>query len=390
MATALLHMKYKVTALTPLLVGDGRALSPVDYMVWKDQVNVLDQNRIFKLLARGPRLEGYLAQLRKATKLDFASWGGFAQNFSLRRIPFENPESTGIWNGAPPESLFIPSFASAYRGAYLPASALKGALRSGLVFSRWSAGDSVMDRVAGSLENDRLPRRTSEAAENAAGASQSRVLSLADSDPASSGNYKIFLTRTASLNASSAGGKAQIAWKLAGRGNVPSQRMTEATPVFAEMATPGTTFEGTWKERKFLENPELTRNLGWRSVPDLKLFIGAANAYARAQIELHERFAEAAGLPALQTAVERLKTASNSIGDSPQSCLLCIGWGGGFTSKAGYLATSDEAFRKILKTVPSFSRALREDAWFPKTRRVIFIAGQPASLPGWVRMEFGE
>ena len=81
-------------------------------MVWKDQVNVLDQTRIFKLLARGPRLDGYLAQLRKATKLDFASWGGFAQNFSQRRIPFEHAESAAIWNAAPSESLFIPTFAS--------------------------------------------------------------------------------------------------------------------------------------------------------------------------------------------------------------------------------------------------------------------------------------
>jgi CRISPR-associated protein Csm5 len=101
-------MKYKVTALTPLLVGDGRELSPIDYMVWKDQVNVLDQNRIFKLLARGPRLDGYLAQLRRATKLDFASWGGFAQNFSQRRVPFESAELSNIWNAASSELLFIP------------------------------------------------------------------------------------------------------------------------------------------------------------------------------------------------------------------------------------------------------------------------------------------
>ena len=45
-------MQYKITTLTPLLVGDGKELSPVDYMVWKDQVNVLDQARIFRLLAR--------------------------------------------------------------------------------------------------------------------------------------------------------------------------------------------------------------------------------------------------------------------------------------------------------------------------------------------------
>src|SRR5246127_2724296 len=107
-------MEYKLTALTPLLVGDGRELSPIDYMVWKDQVNVLDQSRIFRLLARGPRLEGYLTQVRKATKLDFASWGGFAQNFSQRRIPFEHAGATAIWNAAPTESLFIPTFASDY------------------------------------------------------------------------------------------------------------------------------------------------------------------------------------------------------------------------------------------------------------------------------------
>jgi hypothetical protein len=41
-------------------------------------------------------LEGYLAQLKRADKLDFASWGGFAQNFAGRRIPFENADSAPI------------------------------------------------------------------------------------------------------------------------------------------------------------------------------------------------------------------------------------------------------------------------------------------------------
>ena len=62
-------MNYRITCLTPTLVGDGQKLSPIDYMVWKDHVNVLDQRRIFKLLAKGPRLDSYLTQLRKADKL---------------------------------------------------------------------------------------------------------------------------------------------------------------------------------------------------------------------------------------------------------------------------------------------------------------------------------
>ncbi|MBV9226669.1 MAG: hypothetical protein JOY85_21755 [Acidobacteriaceae bacterium] len=377
-------MKYRVTALTPLLVGDGRSLSPVDYMVWKDQVNVLDQNRIFKLLARGPRLEGYLTQLRKATKLDFASWGGFAQNFSQRRIPFEHSDSAAIWNTAPSEALFIPTFAASYRGAYLPASALKGALRTGFVFSRWSA--ATTDRIAASLENDYLPRRTGEANENTAGASQVRVMALADSEPIAASAFKIFLTRTASLNTQ--GGKPQLAWKVAGRGSVPPQRLTEATPVFAEMAVPGTSFYGDWDERKFWEDPELTRALGWRSVPSPQLMIDAANAYASTQIDIHLKYAETSGLSSLVNAMNRLKEELAGLQSMPLTCLLCLGWGAGFVSKAAFLATETESYRKILRAVPAMNRALREGAIFPKTRRIIFTGGQPSTLPGWVRVQF--
>jgi CRISPR-associated protein Csm5 len=378
-------MKYKVTALTPLLVGDGRALSPIDYMVWKDQVNVLDQNRIFKLLARGPRLEGYLSQLRKATKLDFASWGGFAQNFSQRRIPFEHSDSTAIWNAAPSEALFIPTFAASYRGAYLPASALKGALRTGLVFSRWSA--ATTDRIAASLEHDYLPRRTGEANENSAGASQVRVMAVADSEPIAASAFKVFLTRTASLN-TQGGGKPQLAWKVVGRGSVPPQRLSEATPVFAEMAVPGTSFSGDWDERKFWEEQDLARALGWRSVPSPKLITDAANAYATAQIDIHLKYAETSGLSHLANAMNRLKDELASVQSAPLSCLLCLGWGAGFVSKAASLATETESYRKILRAVPAMNRALREGAIFPKTRRIVFTGGQPSTLPGWVRVQF--
>ena len=131
-------MKYRVTCLTPTLVGDGQRLSPIDYMVWKDHVNVLDQRRIFKLLAKGPRLDSYLNQLKKSDKLDFASWGGFAQNFAGRRIPFEHASSTAFWEKTHSENLFIPTFAAGLRGPYLPASAIKGALRTAALFKRWT------------------------------------------------------------------------------------------------------------------------------------------------------------------------------------------------------------------------------------------------------------
>src|SRR5258706_12040251 len=133
-------VKYRVTCLTPTLIGDGQKLAPIDYMVWRDQVNVLDQRRIFKLLAKGPRLDGYLMQLKKSEKLDFASWGGFAQNFAGRRIPFEHASSSAYWDRASGEALNIPTFAIGPSGPYLPAAAIKGALRTGMLFSRLKPG----------------------------------------------------------------------------------------------------------------------------------------------------------------------------------------------------------------------------------------------------------
>ena len=377
-------MKYKLTVLTPLLVGDGRALSPVDYMVWKDQVNVLDQTRIFKLLARGPRLEGYLTQLRKATKLDFASWGGFAQNFSQRRIPFEDAGITAIWNSAPPESLFIPTFAASPQGAYIPASAIKGALRTGLIFSRWSA--ATLDKLAASREGDRLPRRASEAAEANVGASQMRIFAPADTEAIPANAFKVFTVRVSSLDTRQAG-KPQLVWKVAGRGSVPPQRVSESTPFFTEMAVPGISVHGEWQERTFLENQEFSRILGWRSVPQLGQFIEAANQYAGAQLEMHTRYAETTGLGGLAATVQRLQQELDSARNAPLSCLLSIGWGSSFLSKSGFLQTDQESYRSLLRSLPGIGRSLREGVVFPKTRRVVFKSGQPSSIPGWVRLE---
>lgn len=377
-------MKYKATALTPLLVGDGQELAPIDYMVWKDQVNVLDQPRIFRLLARGPRLDGYLAQLRKADKLDFASWGGFAQNFSARRIPFEHTSSTAIWEKTATEHLFIQTFAANYQGQYLPGSALKGALRTGLVASRWSP--ATAEKLTAALAGERLGRRASEQAEAGAGASQMRIVGAADSSPAPKSSFKVFLTRVANLDGRP-GTAQQVTWKQAGRGNVPSARLVESTPTFVEMAVPGTSFSGEFFERKFLEDQQLSKALGWRSTPDLDMLTKAANEFAAAQIEQHAIFAQTAALTRLQQSIVSLQEELQAVRATQNACLLCLGWGGGFLSKSSFSNTADPNFQTLLRSAPALGRAMKSDAPFPKTRRIIFSGGQPAQLAGWVRVE---
>ncbi len=367
-------MRYRLECLTPTLVGDGQRLAPIDYMVWKDQVNVLDQRKIFKLLAKGPRLDGYLAQLKKSERLDFASWGGFAQNFAGRRIPFEHASMMQVWERERPENLFIPTFASTAQGPYLPASALKGALRTGTVFARWNHG--TMEDAARRLETDRNMRRISSVAEGAAvgssGSDRMRFIMAGDSVSNTYASVKVYLLRVATL-AGRPGGKLELGWK--------------PNPIFAEMTVPGTVFEGDWREKEFLKQPDIAQALHWRR-PDRNDVFKSANEFAAAQLAAHRKYAEVAGLGTLAGETARLEQALAAVRQSG-GCLLSIGWGGGFLSKSAFPDTTDEAYRGILKGLPFYARAIQSGLPFPKTRKIVFAENRPSTLAGWAKLEVG-
>ncbi len=375
-------MRYRLTCLTPVLVGDGQKLSPIDYMVWKDQVNVLDQRRIFRLLAKGPRLEGYLSQLRRADKLDFASWGGFAQNFADRRIPFEHPSAAVIWDRAKGESLHIPTFASGTEGPYLPGSAIKGALRTGMLFAYWKNG-----LPQGLAPDGERARRPGEAAEEQAlgpsGSSVMRALRISDSNPVAAASMKIYLLRVATLQMR-APGRLELGWKQAPRGSVEGRRIEESTPLFAEMAAPGTVFQGVWRGNAFLEQPEIMRTLRWREPVSQARIFQRANQYAARLLSIQKQYAACAGLPLVEKGLEEIEAR---LPNGPDACLLSIGWGSGLLAKSGWLDTDSEPYRQFMGQVPLYSRAIRTGLPFPKTRRVVFLANQPAALPGWALLE---
>jgi CRISPR-associated protein Csm5 len=380
-------MRYRLTCLTPTLVGDGRKLSPIDYMVWKDHVNVLDQWRIFRLLAKGPRLEGYLSQLKKADKLDFASWGGFAQNFAGRRIPFENAASSNYWNRASGESLHIPTFAAGAAGPYLPATAIKGALRTGMVFAHWR--DGMLQDVLGRVKGDRLPRKPADAVEDqalgSAGTSRMRFVGAGDSGVVPTSQFKVYLLRTSTLQPR--GPNLALGWKQSPRGAVDGARPDDSTPMFAEMAAPGAAFEGDWDEKRFFLQPEVRRAIKWPELDRGRIF-EAANVYAAGLLALQRQYASWAGLGLLDqslAALEEQLAAARAKG----SCLLCLGWGGGLTAKSAWLDATNADYRQILEQYTIYNRALSSNLPFPKTRKIVFLNNRPATLPGWTELEVG-
>jgi CRISPR-associated protein Csm5 len=377
--------------LTPVLVGDGGRLSPIDYMVWKGQVNVLDQTRIFRLLARGPRLDGYLAQLKRAERLDFASWGGFAQNFAGRRVPFEHPSSAAHWERARDESLHIPTFAADTRGPYLPGSALRGALRTGMVFAGLKEG--ALERVAALYGGDRPPRRPAETLEERAlggrDSNRMRAVRASDSDPIPASSLKVYLLRVASLRARGRGDSFELGWKQSPKGTADGSKPSEGTPLFAEMAAPGTAFEGDWNEVEFFRQPDVMRALNWRESLTREALFEAANRYATAQIEAHRRYVESTALPLVGQSLRELADHLASAREGPKACLLCLGWGGGVVARVAWPNTDDPAYRAIIVQGKLF-RGVYPGFPFPKTRRIVFLEDRPATLPGWVRFEVVE
>ncbi|MDX2178458.1 MAG: RAMP superfamily CRISPR-associated protein [Bryobacteraceae bacterium] len=323
-------MKYRVTILTPTLAGDGQRLSPIDYMVWKDQVNVIDQRRIFKMLAKSPRLEPYLVQIRRATRLDFASWGGYAQNYALRRIPFEHPSLTAAWERARVENLHIPTFATDFAGPLIAGSAIKGAVRTAATVERWrSRGVEKVIETAAKRAEGRVPRFLAQFADN-----ESPRASFADARLVS-GELKVYQVQTSRLQ------NGVLSWK-------------DSMPAFAEMAVPGTVFEGRWSG----ELPPL----------------GESSALLENQIV----YAKEAKLAHVAATLEALRGRPG---------LLSLGWGGGFLSKTAASDTSPEAYRQILRAMPYYARAIQTGLAFPKTRRIVTMDQKPAAIPGWISLE---
>ncbi|MEZ5399403.1 MAG: type III-A CRISPR-associated RAMP protein Csm5 [Bryobacteraceae bacterium] len=379
------HGRYTVTCLTPVLVGDGSALSPIDYMVWKDQVNVLDQRRIFKLLAKGPRLDSYLTQVKRADRLDFASWGGFAQNFAERRIPFEHSSLTEHWNRLRAEDCFIPTFARNHNGAYLPGSALRGALRTTAVAEAVEeAGIATLEQtheVTRRRLGEALEQRVMGGTSGPAGLDPLKALAIGDSGGGAE-RFKVHLVRTAKLVDNK--GRMALGWKHPMRGSVEANRANDAGAIFAEMATRGSVFEGDWTEREFYRANHTVRNLGWKKGYDRRALFAAANRYAEIALAHHRGFAEVTGLTRLAAGIQALQTKLGEARETGSACLLSIGWGGGLLGKTAWPKVADPVFRKVMADLPFYSRAVRTGMPFPKTRQVVFEQGQPATLPGWV------
>jgi CRISPR-associated protein Csm5 len=234
------------------------------------------------------------------------------------------------------------------------------------------------DLAARAASEGRLPRNPGRAVEEGAlgvgGADAMRLISASDSKTVQDSVFKIFLLRASTLEPRGSG-KFELAWKQVPGRNV--KRLEDSTPVFAEMAVPGTAFEGDWREKA----PRNNRGM------DVAAMLGLVNAYADQLLQLQKQYAEWTGLGVLKTNLEQLESKLGEVRQTGKGCVLPLGWSAGFLSKVASLDTQDEASRQILRQVGFYARAIQSGLPFPKTRKIVFLANQPATIAGFVHLE---
>ena len=139
---------------------------------------------------------------------------------------------------------------------------------------------------------------------------------------------------------------------------------------------PGVVFRGHWRVREHLQ----------QRIGSERIF-KAANDHAAELLNLQRRYTEAAGLSRVRSALEALGGRLSEARERPTACLLNLGWAGGFLGKTAYLDTENEDYRRILRRMPLYDRAIRSGMPFPKTRKIVFERGEPSTLPGWALLE---
>jgi CRISPR-associated protein Csm5 len=235
--------------------------------------------------------------------------------------------------------------------------------------------------VAPMFQGERPPRRPAEGPEAQAlggsGHNRMRAIAVGDSQPVKHSSMKIFMLRVSTLQARGPGQYA-LGWKQSQRGTVDGGRADDATPIFAEMAAPGSTFEGAWEEK--------TIRGGGRA----EIF-EAANLYAARMLAVQKQYAEWAGLALLGRQVAELEAKVAGL-DRTASCLVSIGWGAGLLSKTPWIdkESDSEQYQQILRNLPLYRRAIDSGLPFPKTRKIVFQENKPASLPGWALLELSQ
>ena len=372
-----MYAQYELEVLTPLAVGSGRKVLPMEYVATGRELVRVDMDKFFHDRRFSPEV---FVRQADTGQLYLGREYPFAASYPLYTLNGEAASLTDL-AGRPHEIL---EFVRESAGWIVPGSSLKGALRTATLKANlteqqksvWAA--KIEETFNNIQDNKRKKEEAATKAEQTVSGqpnySAFRALKIGDSQPAGQEAMAIYSVRVLSLRQNGYG------WKQLPRNTVDEPR--QATVIFFEAMRPGTRLAGRMTLDRLLLGSRQINLTGQNIFNDwLQRLREAGKEHLAAEKDFYQRI----NMKSLVEEYARLEKIAATLAEN--QVILPLGWGSGYTVKTLRGAMPEDKFRQL---AAGYGLQLRPGFPFPKTRKIVFANGTPATVCGFVKLTLKE
>ena len=427
-------MKYELEVISPVHIGSGSTISPIEYVV-EDNFYRVDMDGLFE--DDGFDTDGFIED----AKAGAFYLGRFDSKLAKEHVKYGLDVSNSVKNdlyklGYQPSG-GIREFIKTGDLPYIPGSSMKGAIRTAILWKALNDPRILEDAQEIIRTQGRVnPKKADEGIEKIVfGRNPNydilRALQVSDSKITTMNNLE--LSKVVILSDTRDG----YGWKtFRGKKSFINHDYDDATPIFIEALKPGITLTGTLKIDNWLlrgEGERIAEELQFNGKQYLIEDVAMnCKEYAKDFIAGEIKFFARYSGDALRRIVEFYKTLGEEVKNlSEKEFLLHISWGSGwhgmtigelfdvkdvemlrrnfdlgknikrsFCKKCNTQLVTERSEDRYHDYCPNCRRHIRrydqdqkivKMIWpFPKTRRLVFENGKPEYPLGWLKLRIGD
>lgn len=372
-----MYTGYKGEALTPLHIGNGNRIVPMEYCFASDEPELIriDMDAFFRSPEFKARADAFAVTALAGRPI--AETHPFASRYPLYALASDH-HAMGQLRAQGRNGQVLEAIKE--RGAwYVPGSSIKGALRT-LTYrgnitpqfaAEWQRG--IREQLPGRQWKAKLAASNAET--NVSGnpnRSAFRAVQVGDSSLIDPSSVRLALVKVVEKTFHG------TVWKILPHRSTNDIR--EATPILVEAIKPGTTFTGS-----FSLNEDLLalRQADLVGVELFREWLGKLRAAQLTHLKAETQFHRDIGEDGLESECRRLASMVEQLGEN--EIILQTGWGTGYTPKTVREAVDDDTFERVVSDY-GMRDGMADD--FPRTRRVVLSNGEPSTILGFVKLRF--
>ena len=358
-------MKYKLEVLSPVHIGSGFNISPVEYVA-DDKFYRIDMDSLFK--DEKFNIDDFIENAKFGSFYLGKFYGDIAKSHKRYVLEISNSAKKSLTD----KKSEVREFIKTGNGVYIPGSSIKGALRTAILWyilkndrELYSKMESYLESILYSSRKPPNKKYVDNEIEKFVFGKDPKydllkALSVSDTDTKSYSALRVENIRTLTTRRSGYG------WK--------------SFNILLEALSVGTNYELNIKKDDFFARDEISRELGFGSkINYLDKIKEICNSYAREFIEYEINFFGRYNDGNLGNVIEFYKRIKNEEG-----ILLHISWGAGWHGMTVGKIIEGGLFQ-LLREKYRLGKSYIEE--FPKTRKLTFEEEKPKYPMGWVRLE---